>query len=358
MIDPRRLIENLGLKGVRDLTILIVVLVLGFAGAVVGVGLYNVSARADHFPGVTWVLHTTFRNSVSLRADETPPDDLSTPGMISLGAGHYEQACAECHARPGGQQDATVEEMLPRPPKLFSTELSRWSASELHWIVYNGVKMSGMPGWPAERTDDVWPIVAFLRSAGEMTPENYAAATGGEERGRCAMCHGAEGVSTNPQIPRLDILSSEYVAQSLRAYREGGRDSAIMAQAARALDDQTIERLANSFDALGPSGSDGIVDAKQVLRGRALANAEGEGRTPSCSACHGPWQHRLNEAFPSLSGQHAPYLAAQLRLWRDGPRGGGQAAELMHHAAENLTDNEIAALASYYASRDPAPINP
>ena len=46
---------------------------LGLAGAaaVVGFGLYNVSAQVGHMPGVSWVLHTTFRNSVRLRAPST-----------------------------------------------------------------------------------------------------------------------------------------------------------------------------------------------------------------------------------------------------------------------------------------------
>ncbi|MEY8842431.1 cytochrome c, partial [Cribrihabitans sp. XS_ASV171] len=54
---------------------------------------------------------------------------------------------------------------------------------------------------------------------------------------------------------------------------------------------------------------------------------------------------------------HAPYLEQQLTLWREGNRGGGAAAELMHHAARSLEDAEIAALAAYYASLAPAKLN-
>src|SRR5688572_13779992 len=60
----------------RVLRTLAVLAVLGAlaGGAVVGFGLYNVSSRAGHLPGVSWVLHTTFRNSVRLRASR--PDDM------------------------------------------------------------------------------------------------------------------------------------------------------------------------------------------------------------------------------------------------------------------------------------------
>lgn len=41
-------------------------------GSVVAFGLYDTSARDGHWPGVGWLLHTTFRNSVELRAP--PPE--------------------------------------------------------------------------------------------------------------------------------------------------------------------------------------------------------------------------------------------------------------------------------------------
>lgn len=357
MMDLRDLFRRLGWSGVATLAVVLAGAGILAGGAVVGLGLYNVSARAGHLPGVSWILHATFRNSVALRADATPPEDLDSADMVALGAGHYEQACAECHARPQKEQTATTAAMVPRPPHLFRTDLSAWSAAELHWIVYQGVKMSGMPHWPASRRDDVWPVVAFLRQTGGLDAEGYAELTGGQQRGRCSMCHGADGVSTNPQVPRLDILSPDYIAASLRAYRDGDRDSGIMAQAASTLDDQAIRRLASGFGALGaPNTADGTTD-QDSLAGRDLAMRPSGSRVPACQACHGPWPKPLDPAFPALSGQHADYLETQLRLWRDGARGGGRAAELMHHAARELTDRDISALAAYYASRPPERIN-
>ena len=85
------------------------------AAAVVGLGLYNVSAQVGHMPGVSWVLHTTFRNSVKLRATsmEAAPD-LSDPDLVALGAGHYATACAPCHASPGTDRSAAATG--PRAP--------------------------------------------------------------------------------------------------------------------------------------------------------------------------------------------------------------------------------------------------
>ncbi|MTH79927.1 c-type cytochrome [Paracoccus aestuariivivens] len=321
------------------------------AALVIGVGLYNVSARKGHFAPVEWALHTTFRNSVKLRASEPAPDALDTPEMIALGAGHYEQACRMCHGRPGATQSATIRAMEPAPPHLQSLA-GDWSAGELHWIIHQGAKMTGMPAWPAARKDDVWPVVAFLRAAVQIDGASYDRLTGGEAQGRCSMCHGADGASRNPLVPRLDILSPDYIAASLRAYRGGQRDSGIMAQAASGLSDAEIKRLSTSFDA--PPGA---MPATATGPSVAVA-ARGRGSVPSCRACHGPWPAPLNRGFPSLSGQHEPYLRRQLKLWRDGPRGGGELAQLMHIAARDLSDAEIDALAAYYATMPQARLNP
>lgn len=89
----------------------------------VGFGLYNVSARSGHLPGVSWLLHTTYRNAVRLRAPpshEVPP--LDDDDLIALGARHYDRACrvcygAACDAAESARR-ATARAMVPRPPKL------------------------------------------------------------------------------------------------------------------------------------------------------------------------------------------------------------------------------------------------
>ncbi|SDF32379.1 Cytochrome c553 [Salipiger thiooxidans] len=324
-------------------------------GAVVAFGLFNVSARAGHLPGVSWVLHTTFRNSVAFRAHAEPPETLDDAGMVALGARHYDSACRHCHAAPGAERSATVRSMNPEPPHITEA-VQHWEPDEFHWIVKEGVKMSGMPHWPATRDDDVWPVVAFLTRVGEMSGDDYARLTEKPDGRYCAMCHGAEGVSGNPNIPRLDILSETYIRDTLHAYREGRRDSGIMAEAMSQVPAEAIDRLAAGLAESAPSGEQAPSD-DLAQRGRALAAAGGDTEVPACRACHGPWSEPLNPAFPSLSGQYAPYLEQQLRLWRDGNRGGTEVSELMHHAARALDDDEIAALASYYAGLAPAELD-
>lgn len=336
------------------------------ATLVVSLGLFNVSARGGHLPGVSWVLHTTFRNAVELRA---PPaeivPDLSDPDLVALGARHYDGACRVCHAAPQEERTATMRSMLPAPPPIRQA-VSDWEPQHLFWIVKHGVKMSGMPAWPTHtRDDDVWPVVAFLTRVPEMTLAEYEAlvaapdlpdgAESGADVAYCASCHGADGRGRgNAQVPRLDLLGEAYINATLAAYRSGARQSGIMRHAASTLDATDDARLAGFYASRAPGpapSSEPGGDSEQIILGREIAmGSPARHDVPACNACHGPWPDRLSALFPRLSGQPEPYLLRQLELWRDGERGGTSRAHLMHQAARDLDDRELRALAAYYAS--------
>ncbi len=327
------------------------------AAAVVFIGLYNVSARAGHWPGVSWVLHTTFENAVRLRAppaEDVP--DLSAPGLAELGAGHYASACAFCHGLPGEPQNATALSMMPVPPHV-SRLRSRWKPEELHWIIYEGAKMTGMPHWPAQREDEVWAVVAYLESipAGGY-PVHAEAEAEDPSIAYCAGCHGLRGRAPNPFIPRLDIQTEEYLAKTLSAYRTGQRPSGVMQHAASQVSEPELARVTQYYSDLGPAVAPGLgepTDPGMRDTGERLAR-RGTDDVPACTACHGPDAEKGNRLTPRLAGQHRPYLEAQLRLWRDGKRHGGERANLMTKAAQDLTDADISALAEWYAARHPA----
>ena len=64
---------------------------------------------------------------------------------------------------------------------------------------------------------------------------------------------------------------------------------------------------------------------------------------PACLSCHGG--DNRNPLIPGLDGQGREYLKQQLVLWRAGKRGGGERA-LMHSAAEQLTEQLTAQIAT------------
>jgi len=72
----------------------------------------------------------------------------------------------------------------------------------------------------------------------------------------------------------------------------------------------------------------------------------GKAKSVTCAACHGGEGISPTGAWPNLAGQKEEYLAAQMIAFRDGTRENGQ----MSPMAANLSDEDIANLAAYYAS--------
>ena len=72
-------------------------------------------------------------------------------------------------------------------------------------------------------------------------------------------------------------------------------------------------------------------------------------RIPACLCCHD--RPDANPAYPRLSGQAEANLANQLRLFVGKKRGGGPFRTMMTQAAANLEEQDIAALAAYFATR-------
>jgi cytochrome c553 len=77
--------------------------------------------------------------------------------------------------------------------------------------------------------------------------------------------------------------------------------------------------------------------------------AAGKAKAAVCASCHGADGKALLPAYPNLAGQNEEYLVSALKAYRSKERQGGNAA-LMHAMAANLSDDDIANLAAYYAS--------
>lgn len=102
-----------------------------------------------------------------------------------------------------------------------------------------------------------------------------------------------------------------------------------------------------SGDLPGPSSSAGLPSGR-VAAGEARAQAKGKATGQSCIDCHGADGNApIDPTYPKLGGQYSDYLAHSLQAYRSGDR---QHA-LMTPQATGLSDQEIADLAAYFASR-------
>jgi cytochrome c553 len=100
-------------------------------------------------------------------------------------------------------------------------------------------------------------------------------------------------------------------------------------------------------------GSALLASCANPMRSRDLGNAGVPAETLAqqvCSNCHGAAGNSVSPNFPNLAGQTKPYLAAQLRGFRERTRRDPAAVAYMWGLARSLTDSQIEGLAAYYAA--------
>ncbi len=73
----------------------------------------------------------------------------------------------------------------------------------------------------------------------------------------------------------------------------------------------------------------------------------GQEKAAACASCHGEDGNSMVSTFPKLAQQHELYLERQLKDFRDGVR----KDPIMSPMAMPLSDEDIADISAYYASR-------
>ena len=345
---------------------------------VAALGIIPIKASSGHWAITRWFLNFSSERSVSTHTLGVKAPKLDEPRFVLKGAGAYETNCKACHGSPAIAQPRVAQHMTPRPPYL-PTVLPQWDDAELFYIVKHGIKMTGMPAWPAQQRDDeVWAMVAFLRVLKSLDAEGYRRLVWGDAppgsevapmtdmtgaqsvppaiTENCARCHGLDGAGRGTgAFPILAGQTPEYLARSLLAYARNERHSGVMEPNAAGLDAEEMRQIALYFANLPrPSPpSPSPEDSQSLRRGELIAN-QGipERRVPACVSCHGPAPR--NPVYPVLAGQYPDYLVLQLELFKQGQRGGTEYAHIMRMVAGRLSQEEMRAVALYYASHSHA----
>lgn len=144
----------------------------------INTGIYNVSVNSPDPPPLRWIFSETSDNSVEHHAKGIVVPPLTDSSMISEGFDHYEEMCVGCHGAPGIERSEIGKGLYPHGPNLAQSA-KEMEPAELFWIVKNGIKSTGMPGFGRTHSDQkIWAVVAFLEKMKEMTPQEYKAIEG------------------------------------------------------------------------------------------------------------------------------------------------------------------------------------
>src|SRR3546814_19664934 len=102
---------------------------------------------------------------------------------LQSGAGLYTEMCSGCHLAPGLEKSEISQGLYPRAPELFR-EPQR-SAKEQFWIIKHGVKLTAMPAWGKNHSDElIWDKVDFVRQVPKMRSEERRVGKECVSRGR------------------------------------------------------------------------------------------------------------------------------------------------------------------------------
>jgi cytochrome c553 len=189
------------------------------------------------------------------------------------------------------------------------------------------------------------PTLQLLNAADPARGEALA------QEKKCRKCHGDNGVSEDPEDINIAGMQPSYTYKQLKDYQNKNRDSRDMYKQVRDLDDQQMADLAAWFAMQQPlpPAADRNMDPA-VLR---LVYAGDPTRLlKACSSCHGRRGQGGQFDSPRLTGQYPEYFVDTLTEFQEGDRSNDIYAR-MRTIAEVLTEEEIEALAGYYAAAVP-----
>ncbi len=106
--------------------------------------------------------------------------------------------CATCHGMDARGQTPIGANVYPRVPDLHSDATQNLSDGEIHYIIENGVQLSGMPALSSphhESATESWTLVSYIRSFRPFTSTEKIIATGTSSSAHytgsqsCQKCH-------------------------------------------------------------------------------------------------------------------------------------------------------------------------
>lgn len=98
-----------------------------------------------------------------------------TSEYLEEGRDSFLTHCATCHGVDGSGKTPVGSNLYPRVPDLRSAATQNLSDGEIHYIIENGVQLTGMPAWNRSGAgDDVWKLALFVRSLGPLSPGERA----------------------------------------------------------------------------------------------------------------------------------------------------------------------------------------
>ena len=291
--------------------------------------------------------------AVRVIGEHERPALFPTRDMIEHGRAVAESACAGCHGMDGvsdqhgkphlaGQRTVYTYRVL----QAYQVGLRSDESDQHKQFLSDEALLSAavyyaslMPAQTPETVDDSG-ATGEVAQAESVSVEEDPFEGIRDAMQKCVKCHDESGNSGRKGMPSLTAQSPEYFETSMRAYINGGRKHKLMKKLVSKLDEATISEMAVFYAVQEP--------LKTETQGPGDANV-GQRLSEDCETCHGADGNTSKSKMPTLAGQDAKYFVKMMRYYQEGKR----LHEKMAEAVEELSEQDVIDLATYYAAQEP-----
>jgi len=198
------------------------------------------------------------------------------------------------------------------------------------------------------------PLAAAVFGALALAAAPMALAGAPSSAESCLGCHGADGISNDPDTPTISGASDFFIENQLFLFQ--GEERPCVADLFAKVDDapaadhcavvadwseDTIVEVAAHYAEQPFQSADQSWDAARAEAGAAIHDA-------NCARCHADGGGDPADDAGILAGQWKPYLVRTMKDYRAGLR---FQPVTMEREMTPLSDDDIQALAAYYASQ-------
>jgi cytochrome c553 len=170
---------------------------------------------------------------------------------LTKGSEKFAAVCAQCHGADGNSGSPENPKLAGQHPEYLVKQLQEFKAGKRKNAVMSGMAaplsdedMRNLAYWAASQKQKA----GFAKDKAQVTlgERIYKGGIADRQIAACAGCHSPTGAGIPSQYPRLAGQHSDYIAASLRGYRDGVRtNSPQMMGVAAKLNDREIKAVAD-----------------------------------------------------------------------------------------------------------------
>ena len=134
-------------------------------------GSVPVAVTDSDMPFEVYLAHKALNARIKKEMPKNVPVPATEPNYVA-GADLYKQNCAVCHGVPLSPKTAIAAGMYPHPPVLLEGKgVTDDEPGETYWKIFNGIRLTGMPGFSKSLTEtQMWQIALLLANADKLPP--------------------------------------------------------------------------------------------------------------------------------------------------------------------------------------------